>query len=90
MSKAERHEIESIHPTGRLGEPEDVAAAVAFLASDEAGFITGTNLLVDGGRSAVMQDGTLPDYRARRERGSGGGHEQTRAESDDIDREDLE
>ena len=69
MSETERREIESIHPTGRLGEPEDVAAAVAFLASDEAGFITGTNLLVDGGRSAVMQDGTLPDYRARRERG---------------------
>lgn len=36
-------------PLGRLGTPEDVAAAVAFLASDEAGFITGQVLTADGG-----------------------------------------
>jgi 3-oxoacyl-[acyl-carrier protein] reductase len=36
-------------PLGRLGEPEDVARAVRFLASDEASFITGAVLLVDGG-----------------------------------------
>jgi 3-oxoacyl-[acyl-carrier protein] reductase len=36
-------------PLGRLGEPEDVAGAVRFLCSDEAGFITGEVLLVDGG-----------------------------------------
>jgi 3-oxoacyl-[acyl-carrier protein] reductase len=36
-------------PLGRLGEPEDVAGAVRFLASDEASFITGAVLLVDGG-----------------------------------------
>ena len=36
-------------PLGRVGQPEDVAAAVAFLASDQARHITGASLLVDGG-----------------------------------------
>jgi 3-oxoacyl-[acyl-carrier protein] reductase len=36
-------------PVGRLGTPDDVAAAVAFLASDEAGFISGVTLDVNGG-----------------------------------------
>jgi NAD(P)-dependent dehydrogenase (short-subunit alcohol dehydrogenase family) len=42
-------EIERMHPMGRLGEPEEVARAIAFLASDEASFITGAILPVDGG-----------------------------------------
>ena len=42
-------EVISYHPMGRLGEPEDVAAAAAFLASDDARWITGTALVVDGG-----------------------------------------
>ncbi len=37
-------------PVGRLGEPEEVARAVVFLASDEAGFITGSTLTVNGGQ----------------------------------------
>jgi NAD(P)-dependent dehydrogenase (short-subunit alcohol dehydrogenase family) len=36
-------------PLGRMGTPEDVAGAIAFLASDDAAFITGASLLVDGG-----------------------------------------
>jgi 3-oxoacyl-[acyl-carrier protein] reductase len=36
-------------PLGRLGDPENVASAVRFLVSDEASFITGEVLLVDGG-----------------------------------------
>ena len=37
-------------PLGRLSRPEDIAAATAFLASDDAAMITGTELPVDGGR----------------------------------------
>jgi 3-oxoacyl-[acyl-carrier protein] reductase len=39
----------SIVPLGRVGQPEEVAAAVAFLASDDAAYITGANLPIDGG-----------------------------------------
>ena len=39
----------AFHPIGRLGQPEDIAEAVLFLASPRAGFITGTHLEVDGG-----------------------------------------
>jgi NAD(P)-dependent dehydrogenase (short-subunit alcohol dehydrogenase family) len=42
-------EIRQAHPMGRLGEPHEVARAIAFLASDEASFITGAILPVDGG-----------------------------------------
>ena len=42
------------HPIGRVGTPEEVAAAVSFLCSDEASFITGVVLAVDGGLAATM------------------------------------
>jgi NAD(P)-dependent dehydrogenase (short-subunit alcohol dehydrogenase family) len=42
------------HPVGRMGQPEEVAAAIHFLASPEASFITGCDLLVDGGIRAGL------------------------------------
>jgi 3(or 17)beta-hydroxysteroid dehydrogenase len=41
------------HPIGRVGEPEEVAKAILFLASDDSSFITGSELVIDGGYTAV-------------------------------------
>ncbi|HRM76321.1 MAG TPA: SDR family oxidoreductase, partial [Paracoccus sp. (in: a-proteobacteria)] len=40
-------------PVGRLGEPEEIARAVVFLASDDAGFITGSTISANGGQYFV-------------------------------------
>ncbi|MFD1360102.1 SDR family NAD(P)-dependent oxidoreductase [Lentibacillus salinarum] len=53
-AEAFRRDIASIHPVGRTGSPEEVAALVAFLAADEAGFITGQVYTVDGGRMTKL------------------------------------
>ncbi|GGI96585.1 SDR family NAD(P)-dependent oxidoreductase [Streptomyces brasiliensis] len=50
---AELDAVRALYPLGRVGEPEDIAAAVAFLASRDAAWITGTTLCVDGGLTAV-------------------------------------
>ena len=46
---------DAMSPTGKQGEPWDIAYAVLFLASDEANYITGTNLIVDGGITNTMK-----------------------------------
>jgi len=55
--------VEEIHPVDRLGTPADVAGLAAFLASDDATFITGESILIDGGRTQVMQDDIFLDYK---------------------------
>ncbi|NBF39506.1 MAG: SDR family oxidoreductase [Spirochaetes bacterium] len=59
--QAERRRTEAMHPVGRLGTPEEMGALFAFLASRYAAFITGTTVLADGGRGALMQD-AMKDY----------------------------
>jgi len=45
--------IAKVYPLRRYGQPEDIAAAIAFLASDDAAFISGTVMVADGGASVV-------------------------------------
>ena len=46
-----KHAVEAEIPLGHFGEPEQIAGAVAWAASDEAGYVTGTTIVVDGGMS---------------------------------------
>ena len=49
-----RRDIDKIHPIGSTGKPQDVAALITFLASDDAAFITGEIYRVDGGRMSKL------------------------------------
>jgi NAD(P)-dependent dehydrogenase (short-subunit alcohol dehydrogenase family) len=48
------HRIAASVPLGRLGTPADVVNVALFLASDKAAYVTGANIVVDGGWSAVL------------------------------------
>jgi NAD(P)-dependent dehydrogenase (short-subunit alcohol dehydrogenase family) len=54
--KAERQKTNALHPTERIGTPEEVGAFCAFLCSEYGKFMNGTTYLIDGGRSALMLD----------------------------------
>ncbi|MDE0056710.1 MAG: SDR family oxidoreductase [Defluviicoccus sp.] len=51
--EAVRRALTPLHPIGRLGRPEDLADAALYLATDESAFVTGHDLIVDGGYTAV-------------------------------------
>jgi 3-oxoacyl-[acyl-carrier protein] reductase len=53
LSDAQKSDLSGKIPLGRLGSPEDIAAAVIYLASDEAAWVTGTTLHVNGGMAMV-------------------------------------
>jgi len=50
--EAGRKELDALHPIGHVGEPEDIANGILFLASDESKFMTGSELVIDGGYTA--------------------------------------
>ena len=52
LDEATKQFLIGLHPLGRLGRSEEVASAALFLLSDEASFVTGAHLLVDGGFTA--------------------------------------
>lgn len=47
-----RRTLEAMHPVGHLGQPNDIAYGVLYLASDESAFVTGSELVIDGGYTA--------------------------------------
>ena len=49
---AGRRTLDALHPIGHVGEPDDIAYGVLYLASDESKFVTGTELVIDGGYTA--------------------------------------
>ena len=53
---AEEQRVRNLHPLKRIGRPEDIGALVAFLASDDASYITGTEIVIDGGITARHAD----------------------------------
>jgi len=47
-----RKQLDALHPLGHVGEPEDIAYGIVYLASDESKFVTGSELVIDGGYTA--------------------------------------
>ncbi len=53
LAEAQRDRLVAATPLGRMGRPDDIAAAVVYLASDEAGWVTGATLHVNGGMAMI-------------------------------------
>ena len=50
--EAFKENVAALHPVGHMGEPDDIAWGVVYLASDESKFVTGSELVIDGGYTA--------------------------------------
>jgi NAD(P)-dependent dehydrogenase (short-subunit alcohol dehydrogenase family) len=48
-----KKQLDAKHPIGHIGEPDDIAYGVLYLVSDEAKFVTGSELIIDGGYTAT-------------------------------------
>jgi NAD(P)-dependent dehydrogenase (short-subunit alcohol dehydrogenase family) len=74
IGRAGRDPSPDLIPLGRLGTPEDVAAAISYLVSDDAAYVTGAVLTVDGGLTTQLRPPAMdlppPDLPARPERGT--------------------
>jgi len=53
LTEAQQTALQGQIPTGRLGEPEDIAAGIIYLASDEAAYVTGQTLHINGGMAMI-------------------------------------
>jgi glucose 1-dehydrogenase len=65
-NNAELEKVLKQIPIGRIGSPEEVANVVEFLASDKAGYVTGTSFFVDGGMTLYSNFGIGQDHDARK------------------------
>jgi NAD(P)-dependent dehydrogenase (short-subunit alcohol dehydrogenase family) len=63
-AQAPLESVNGFHPLGRRGQPGDVVEAILFLASQNAGWITGTTLPVDGGVLAGRSPALQPEFEA--------------------------
>jgi NAD(P)-dependent dehydrogenase (short-subunit alcohol dehydrogenase family) len=50
--EAFRRQVAALHPLGHIGEPNDIAYGILYLASEESKFVTGSELVIDGGYTA--------------------------------------